>query len=98
LDVINSIRTKINEYVRTIREKYNAYTYLIEDVTNELSTLSTKTEIAATQLFKIISTGTALGFQIICISFYGLNKMLGKKRRGSLLSITDGNSRSIKNE
>ena len=98
LDVINSIRTKINEYVRTIREKYNAYTYLIEDVTNELSTLSTKTEIAATQLFKIVATGSALGFQIICISFYGLNKMLGKKRRSSLLAITDGNSRSIKNE
>ena len=96
LDVINSIRTKINEYVRTIREKYNAYTYLIEDVTNELSTLTRKTEIAGTQLVKIVATGTALGFQIICISFYGLNNFISKKkRRGSLLLITDRDDRFI---
>jgi len=81
LDIIISIRKKINEYVRMIRTKYNAYNDLITDVTSELGDLSKKTETAINQLFKIIASGTALGFQILGISFYGCKLILDIKRR-----------------
>jgi len=98
LDVITSIRNKINEYTRSIREKYNKYTDLIEDVTTELSSLSRKTELATSQLFNIVVTGSALGFQILGLSLYGVKRILDK-RRDPLRSINDGeNTRLIKNE
>jgi hypothetical protein len=80
LDIITSIRNKINEYVRMIRTKYNAYNDLITDVTSELGDLSKKTETAINQFFNILASGTALGFQILGISFYGCKLLLDMKR------------------
>ena len=80
LDIITSIRKKINEYVRLIRTKYNAYNDLIIDVTTELGDLSKKTESAVNQLYNILASGTALGFQILGISFYGCKLILDMKR------------------
>jgi len=93
LDIITSIRKKINEYVRLIRTKYNAYNDLITDVTTELGDLSKKTESAMNQFFNILASGTALGFQILGISFYGCKLILDMKR-GRLPAIEDMSRRT----
>jgi hypothetical protein len=93
LDIITSIRNKINEYVRMIRTKYNAYNDLITDVTSELGDLSKKTETAINQFFNILASGTALGFQILGISFYGCKLLLDIKR-GHLPVIEDSSRRT----
>jgi hypothetical protein len=96
LDVINSIRTKINEYTRMIRTKYNAYTDLITDVTVELSSLTQKTETAINRFFNIIATGAVIGGQIVgIISYIKFNKFLNKKRGSYLIGEE---SRLLKNE
>ena len=92
LDIVNSFREKFNFYSRLMRNKYNAYSDLIVDITNELETLDKKIKIANEKFSKMIFFGSTFTGEVIGYSYYGL-KTLYQSKHG-IRRITNGNSRN----
>ena len=95
LDIVNSFREKFNFYSRLMRNKYNAYSDLIVDITNELETLDKKIKIANEKFSKMIFFGSTFTGEVIGYSYYGL-KTLYQSKHG-IRRITNGNRRYIEN-
>ena len=95
LDIVNTIRTKINTYVRMMRDKYNLYTDWSNDVLNELSIMKEKIEVADNRLRNILLLSIPMMLQILGISYYGLRRII---RFSNKNTITNSRPLELTNE